>query len=1036
MKNHKFCSLKTCTIKPQLKKTLLVMIIFIGFMFFLCINLVDAFEFDNIKKIKETYGKAGYEDIGIENAFGLGDKLWYGTLDSNTEKCNRYCSATQTITLYKKGNLVDEVVFETLQEDGSWIEEPIINYKVYIKTGQESKLVDEHKIQCSKTGEFSKNGTAITECLQVVARSYIKYTDLWEEYILGTELKAGVYEVKLEGEKIPEKSVEWIYKTQGVTLNEWAVWSDNPVFNDLIAYWTCDDSSGDLIDNHRGLINMTIKNGTPTSVPGIINDATFADGDDAWRVGALSVPDYYNLTETNWTINFWFNQTHLTGSNYMMWANHPLFVFFNAPQFRAYFGSVQTISTFYPNANQSYMLTLTSDSTNTSRKNLYVNGVFNESLTSSGVWDLQAYLEKALAPDTNFGFMGSGNTGSFKGWMDEIGIWNQSLNAAQITELHNSHDGLPYYTETVYPSVSLNSPADDYSTINKNITFNCTATVGAEGFNITNISLSHNETGTWVVNQTNSTLKLSNSTSIFYVDFQDYGDIEWNCYACTDGGSCVYGDNRTLILEKFTVKSETHNATTYETARETFLINFDVAEDLEISLIHLVYNETNYTVSDIVISATTFNISKTIDIPINTNTFINETRSFFFRLTYAGADVQETDVYYQNVSFINLQLCNTTYSTEALNFTYYDEITSTEIDASANATSIQTTFNYWIGSGSVYKNYSYNNLTNNAASQYKFCIFPTWETFKTNMDLDYEAEAYSPRTYYLRNATLTNQTNEITLNLLTISDTVKFFITVLEGMVPFPNAIVTISKYFVGEGIYRTIGIRETDELGEFIEYLDLDKKYKYSIVRDGVSYGTIIKQASCTEAPCEITLQLEEAVVDMWQGYYDTHATNVAYTLFYNDTDKIVTYTFNDLTGLAQYFRLLVTQMSANQTGATICDGSLYSTAGTLTCNMTGYNGDFRATGYIHRSPGRTVNFILFIISTIKDTLGATGILVSLFIIITVALVGSWNPAVGVILVAFSVFMMKILGFVAFGYTTVILIFILAVILAIKMKT
>ena len=1027
MKNHKLCRRKTCTINSQSKKMLWVMIMFIGFMFFLSVNLISAWEFDNIKNIKETFGKAGYKDIEIENAFGLGDKLWYGTLNSNTEQCSRYCSATQTITLHKKGSLIDEVIFETLQEDESWIEEPIINYKVYIKTGQESKVVDDHKIECSKTGKFSKNGTAIKECLQIKTGSHIEYNDVWEEYILGTELESGIYEAKLEGEKESGKSIEWIYKTQGVTLNEWAIWSDNPVFDDLLAYWTCDDSSGDLIDNHKGLLNMT-KHNNPLSVTGVINNATYTSGDDYWNISGLSVGDEFNLTKSNFTINLWIQEgsgssangywiADLTGNSIILFTSGAIF-------YTSFNWEYDLWNDFKPTFNTTYMVTIIRN--DTTNMHLYVNGAYNSSIVNGKGMDLQAAFNTWEVL-----FLGANG---FQGWMDEIGIWNESLTKAQITELYNGGAGLPY-TITIPFSVTLNSPEDDYNTINKNVTFNCTTSTSSS-FNITNISLYHNETGVWTLNQTNSTTHRENSTAIFYVDFQDYENIEWNCYACRNDSTCIYGTNRTLILEKFAVESETYNAITYETARETFLVSFGIAEDLEISLVQLVYNGTNHTVSDIVKSATTFNISKTIDIPPNVNAFTNESRNFFFRLTYAGADVQETDTYYQNVTFTNLQLCNATYSTEALNFTYYDELTSAEINAAANATSIQTTFNYWIGSGGVYKNYSYNNLTNNAASQYKICIFPTWQTFKTNMDLDYEAEAYSPRTYYLRNATLTNQTNEIALNLLTISDTVKFFITVLEGMTPFPNAIVTISKYFVGEGIYRAIGIRETDEVGEFIEYLDLDKKYKYSVVKDGVSYGTIIKQASCEEAPCEITLQLEEAVVDMWQGYYDTNAKNVAYTLFYNDTTKIVTYTFNDLTGLAQYFNLLVTQMSSNQTGATICDDSLYSTAGTLICNMTGYNGDFRATGYIHRSPGRVVDFILFVISTIKETLGATGILISLFLIVTVALIGSWNPAVGVILVAFSVFMMKILGFVAFGYTTVILIFILAVILAVKMKT
>ena len=1007
MKNHKICCRKTCIINPQSKKILLVMIMLIGFMFFLSVNLVSAFQFDNIKGNlildKDTFE---YGKVEIRNSvFGWEwfqlDKIMSLELKENTELCPaKGCLARQEIIMYEDGKLIDDVRFLDLE------------------TGEETNI-----------------------------RSYDIYVngDLYNgEEVLG--YSSGVkYDVELKGNLFPFQKVDWQVRSAGTDwINDWAAWNSS-FTNGTVAYYKFDETSGNNADDWTGNYDLTTSNSNWTT--GLINNGLSfvpqAITNRAWNDSLM------HKNQSDFTISLWFKldadygagspsyESLLRGAQYS--SKDKLTVTFNKVSGVIYLsyegedggpGELNTITDSWTKGDWYHYVVRWSFSD--SNISVFVNGSVENSVAYAYSYNYTGLNDYNFGFNFTFGGFPAGYI-SFNGTIDETGIWDRALSDSEISDLYNSGAGITPFRENI--TIVLNSPADDYDTINKNITFNCTA-LTTSLFNITNISLYHNETGTWTLNQTNSTTHRENSTSTFYVDFQGYGNFGWNCYACINDSTCAWGTNRTINLKQFSVKSEIHNATTYETARETFIINFDVAEELELSLVQLVYNGTNYTISDVITSATTFNISKTIDIPTNINAFENETKDFFFRLTYAGADVQETDTYYQNVSFINLQLCNTTYSTESLNFTYYDEITSTEINATANATSIQTTFNYWIGSGNIYKNYSYNNLTNHAASQYKFCIFPSNQTFKTNMDLDYEAEAYAPRTYYLRNATLTNQTNEIALNLLTTSDTVKFFISVLEGMVPFPNAIVTISKYFVGEGIYRTIGIRETDELGEFIEYLDLDKKYKYSIVREGTSYGTIIKQASCEEAPCEITLQLEEAAVDMWQGYYDVHATNVAYTLFYDDTTKIVTYTFNDLTGLAQYFRLLVTQMSANQTGATICDDSLYSTSGTLTCNMTGYTGDFRATSYIHRSPGRIVGFILFVISAIKDTLGATGILVSLFIIITVALVGSWNPAVGVILVAFSVFMMKILGFVAFGYTTVILIFILAVILAIKMKT
>jgi len=557
-------------------------------------------------------------------------------------------------------------------------------------------------------------------------------------------------------------------------------------------------------------------------------------------------------------------------------------------------------------------------------------------------------------------------------------------------------------------------------------------------------------------NLTNATYYIWNSTGIFnnsvvvdisgtenstteYIDGFVLGDYEWNvlvCYRNDTYSNCSFADSNFTFTVGAALIDLTYNNKTYETSSETFIAEFDILEGAEISLAQLVYNGTNYTISNLTYpNATHLILTKIIDIPLNPNPFQNTTNNFFFRFTYAGNQIQETSTYNQEIGFINLQKCNSTYSTTTLNFTYRDEFDNSEINANENSTSMEATFHYWLGYGSVYKNYSFQNLSM-SDSQVKFCLYPSHITLKTDMDMDYEATDYSPRQYYFRNATLTNQTREIPLILLLTEYSVKFFVTLKQGTDFFSDGIVTISKYFTGEGEYRTIGMRKSDDKGEFIEYFDLDKNYKFSVVKDGVSYGTIEKWITCQEAPCTLTLNLEDISADIWQGYYDYFATNVAYNLTYDDDTKLVTFTFNDLTGLAQYFRLEVLQTKYNETSAVICNQTLYTTAGTLTCNLTGYEGQFTAKAYVSRSPEKFVDYFNFAISTIKETLGLTGILVTLFLIITIALAGVWNPAVGIALLVFSILMMSILGFTALSYTTVTAVIIIGLILIIKMRT
>ncbi len=533
--------------------------------------------------------------------------------------------------------------------------------------------------------------------------------------------------------------------------------------------------------------------------------------------------------------------------------------------------------------------------------------------------------------------------------------------------------------------------------------------------------------------ETNITIACgTNVTGITSIDATNIWKIFLNTTYGTLASSSV-----TFNIINWTENYQTFNSHTLESENETFILNVTLRSGAGLSDANLIYNGTSYPISDIETSGTSFVLTKSIDIPLNPTPFMNSNYSFYWNFIYSfggSQTIENTTINYQNSSYINLQLCNATFTTEALNFTFRNELTGLEIYAHTNKTSIEAAFKYWLGSGGIYRNYSYANITSNG-SQYQFCIHPYREILIADMDMDYEAVDYAPRTYLFRSAPLDNVTNLIDLNLIVIGDTTKFFFEVRKGMLPFAEATVTISKYDAGEDVYTTVSIRETDVDGEFIEYMELDKKYRFSFVKDGVSYGYIDKVASCTESPCEVTLQIEEAVTHLWQGYYDVFATRISYTLEYNDTAKLVTYSFNDLTGLAQNFRLKVTKLSYNQTGSNICDQTLYTTTGTMTCNMTGQTGDFTAIGYVSRSPEKIVDILNFIISTIKDALGITGVLVSLFIIITIGLIGVWNPTVGVILVCFAVFMMKLLGFVAFGYTSVILIFILGGILAYQMK-
>jgi len=571
--------------------------------------------------------------------------------------------------------------------------------------------------------------------------------------------------------------------------------------------------------------------------------------------------------------------------------------------------------------------------------------------------------------------------------------------------------------------IQINTPLNNQIFLNNSlITFNATLRMD----NLKNSTLYINGT-------TYETLEItgSNNYSIFNITFSE-GAYNFTFYSCDNTHVCLYSETRNFNISRLLVNNQTFTTPVVSSSTQDFKINIDYDDTTFTNIIgNLIYDGTSTTATKTGSGVQTiFTASKTIPL---VNGIVNKTFYWNFTLTDTiGSKFNSiSSSNNQTVTGITLNICNATYNVPYVNFTFEDELLGTAVSGTFSAT-----FDYWLtgSSGTDTANYSFQNLTVNPS--YAFCVSPNDTSIDVNMNAQYGGTTFIDRTYYLNGATLTNTTNNIILYQLNDTDAVKFFITVKEGIDPFAEATVTISKFFVGEGVYKTIGIRETDASGEFIEYLELDQEYRFAVTRGGENYGVIDKTSACAEAPCEIELELQGTPIDYWEGFDDYFAENVQYSLWYNDTNKLVSLAFIDTTGLAQYMRLEVNEINTmNSTKYHVCNTTLYSSSGTITCNMTEEAGDFIAKAYISRSPEKFVDSITFIINAIKDILGADGLLISLFLIITIALVGAWSPTAGIVLTSFAVLMMKMLGFVAFGWTTVSLIILLAVIIIVKVK-
>jgi len=164
---------------------------------------------DNIKgnlTIDETTSE--YGKIEITNK--LGEKIVSLELKENSDICGTNCSMKTEIIMYQEGVLIEEIRFIGYQ---------VIDYQFYIQNGtkETGEIIGDYEVVCD---EDTKN----ISCENKLVGTHKEVEPIWEEYNLGTSVFAGTYYIKLEAIKGFYEKTDWIIKTQGKEIIEWADW--------------------------------------------------------------------------------------------------------------------------------------------------------------------------------------------------------------------------------------------------------------------------------------------------------------------------------------------------------------------------------------------------------------------------------------------------------------------------------------------------------------------------------------------------------------------------------------------------------------------------------------------------------------------------------------------------------------------------------------------------------------------------------------------------------------------------------------------
>jgi len=813
-------------------------IILVPLLGILMVSFASAWSFDNVKDtttitfdgkdVKDYPLLQTYTPIKISNAFDLpliGDTILEGYLSQHTETCGEDCSSTMEIKLYEERPLIDEVEFKTLQLDGRWIKQDVRSYQ-FEYLGR----IEDYETQCI-TGEekIYPNGTKYVsqDCFKVLTGSH----EGWINYELGTKMPEGTYTVKLEAKKKPSRTLDWIIKTGGETLTEWATWGNislgddaevilNSPVNGAIAYTFLQTFNASA--NITGGINLT-------------TISLWTNESGVWEEKNSSMSTkviYSNSTESS---------SSCPGQDC---AIHSIFNPTEALVEKVNFDLKHTsVGGAYGVVNITYV-------------NTTINKSFYYQIPSEYI-SLEFYNPHPSEPVDKVVIAMGGSGGGATAWIKNVeiygfnvstsdfGIWNRTITEDIIWNVQACDlDGDCGFATSNYtlsidrsaPVIEIESPLGilNYGVIGQPETLNVT-------FTDTNL-----ETCWYNYNGTNITIDgcisgIKNSTT-FILEEGNYNMTIW-------ANDSIGNENSTFINWSYKAIQQniTFNSETFETAEEIFILELIIPEE-NLTNAKLIYNEIEYPATIIDKGDNEYNITSTIQIPVTVGNM-----SFYFNFDIDGDTLNSTI----NYQFIKGWLFNFDESHQVINVTIRDE----EDDSIINSTELYISSNYYIDDGTIYKTF-----LNTSTEDGIFNIGinnSNVESFFADSLFRYESTGYKSRDY---NALLT-------LSNSSISDINLYLLLTANGVTQYFKTYVSTTYAIAPEvsiSAYRIEGITEyfadsiiTDDNGEGFLFLDDDEEYKLYISKEGcVSFTKVISPTGITVQDIEIDCGAEEGVV------------------------------------------------------------------------------------------------------------------------------------------------------------------------------
>jgi hypothetical protein len=303
------------------------------------------------------------------------------------------------------------------------------------------RTINDYETVC--VDEESKNGTIFPDCSQVLTGTHQEEMFEWVGLNSLGEIPSGKIKIGIFTEVKKGDKVEWVPTFLGIEVDEWAEWTESLNVG-LVSYYKLDETSGSIAVDSLDNNNLTNFNSVAIDQTGKIGPAYDFSGATN-RYLEKTIPTGFINTDVSSSMWLNFVDADQWDTVWMLDDDEPvnreLYLHFNsttelrmvtcdatggcinsATSFSSFFGSYVHIATV---------------STATYNE-LWINGNLKNNQT--GQWDRLPGLDNLTIG--NYAY--NARTRSPNGLIDEIGLWNRTLTASEISDLYNSGSGIPF----------------------------------------------------------------------------------------------------------------------------------------------------------------------------------------------------------------------------------------------------------------------------------------------------------------------------------------------------------------------------------------------------------------------------------------------------------------------------------------------------------------------------------------------------------------------------------------------------------------